>query len=245
MARLFGESFGSSRLISRFETTACTIPDRANPRMSAQVISQVMAKARLSALSTASRIGFIDASSALARPRPNAARSVVLHQLGDRDERRRIHARALAVGQRVWANSPRGLAHIVQDGTRCCVRAERSESAWQSTSLVSLPAGRLTTVWGAVESGVRATPVALLFALAARLPYFARSNFPLNDGGLFVAMSQDVLANHFALPAVTSYNAADRIPFGYPPLAFYIVAGLHALLGTDLLTLARWVPLVT
>ena len=124
------------------------------------------------------------------------------------------------------------------------MRAERTESAWQSTSPFSLPAGLLTIVWGAVESGVRATPVALLFALAARLPYFARSNFPLNDGGLFVAMSQDLLANHFALPAVTSYNAADRIPFGYPPLAFYTVAGLHALLGTDLLTLARWVPLV-
>ena len=81
------------------------------------------------------------------------------------------------------------------------------------------------------------------FALAARLPYFTRSDFPLNDGGLFVAMSRDLLAGHFALPASTSYNA-EHIPFAYPPLAFYIVAGTTALTGVDPLVLARWLPLV-
>src|SRR5207248_10906399 len=37
-----GESSGRRRRISRFETTACTTPERAKPRMSAQRISQVM-----------------------------------------------------------------------------------------------------------------------------------------------------------------------------------------------------------
>src|SRR6266702_2758551 len=32
---VLGESSGNSRRISRFETTACTIPERANPRISA------------------------------------------------------------------------------------------------------------------------------------------------------------------------------------------------------------------
>jgi hypothetical protein len=49
MASDRGESSGSSRLISRFDTTACTAPDRAKPRMSAQRISQNIAKARLRA----------------------------------------------------------------------------------------------------------------------------------------------------------------------------------------------------
>ena len=43
------ESSGSSRVISDLETTACTMPDRVNPRMSAQSTSQNMAKAKLSA----------------------------------------------------------------------------------------------------------------------------------------------------------------------------------------------------
>jgi hypothetical protein len=44
-----GESSGSSRLISRLDTTAWTAPDRAKPRMSAQRISQNIANARLRA----------------------------------------------------------------------------------------------------------------------------------------------------------------------------------------------------
>ncbi|MGI9148389.1 MAG: hypothetical protein ACR2IK_17880 [Chloroflexota bacterium] len=85
-------------------------------------------------------------------------------------------------------------------------------------------------------------PIALLFALAARLPYFVGSDFPLNDGGLFAVMAQDLFANHFALPAFTSYNS-DSIPFAYPPGAFYAVAALHALMGFDVIAVERWLPL--
>jgi hypothetical protein len=83
----------------------------------------------------------------------------------------------------------------------------------------------------------------VLFALAARLPYFVHSDFPLNDGGLFAAMTQDLFDNHFALPAVTTYNA-DGIPFAYPPLAFYLSAALHAVTGVDIIALERWLPLI-
>src|SRR5439155_10709324 len=48
-ASVFGESSGSRRRISRFETTACTAPESAKPRISAHNTSQVMPKAKLSA----------------------------------------------------------------------------------------------------------------------------------------------------------------------------------------------------
>ncbi|MBV9174701.1 MAG: hypothetical protein JOZ81_31955 [Chloroflexi bacterium] len=86
--------------------------------------------------------------------------------------------------------------------------------------------------------------VALLAALAARIPYFVRSDFPLNDGGLFVAMSRDLLAAHFVLPMFTTYNSGD-IPFAYPPLGFYVTAAVTAITGLDAIALARWLPLLT
>src|SRR5207253_11098922 len=48
-----GESPGRRRLISDFETTACTTAEIANPRMSAQPLSQVIAAARPNASATA------------------------------------------------------------------------------------------------------------------------------------------------------------------------------------------------
>src|SRR5437899_12706637 len=45
IARVFGESSGNNRLISDFETTACTTADKPKPRMSGHKISQNMANA--------------------------------------------------------------------------------------------------------------------------------------------------------------------------------------------------------
>jgi len=64
---------------------------------------------------------------------------------------------------------------------------------------------------------------------------------PLNDGGLFYAMTQDLQANHFRLPAVTSFNNAN-IPFTYPPLAFYLYGLVSALTDWPLLDLFRLLP---
>jgi hypothetical protein len=46
MTTVFGESSGIRRRISRFETTAWTIPESAKPRISAQRISQVIPAAK-------------------------------------------------------------------------------------------------------------------------------------------------------------------------------------------------------
>lgn len=73
------------------------------------------------------------------------------------------------------------------------------------------------------------------------LPFFG-TDFPLNDGGLFGIMIQDLVDNRFLLPTSTTYNGLD-IPFAYPPLAFY-VAGLGHLLGVSIIDSLRGVPLL-
>ena len=76
--------------------------------------------------------------------------------------------------------------------------------------------------------------VALLFGAIVRLYPVITNGFPLNDGGMFYTMVQDLKANGYALPHFTSYNHAD-IPFAYPPFGFYITALLSALVpGSDL-----------
>lgn len=70
-----------------------------------------------------------------------------------------------------------------------------------------------------------------------------QADFPLNDGGMFYTMVQDLQHNHFVLPAFTSYNHS-AIPFAYPPLAFYLTAFLNSFLHIDLLQLFRFLPLI-
>jgi hypothetical protein len=65
----------------------------------------------------------------------------------------------------------------------------------------------------------------LCLGSAVRLLYPLGSTFPLNDGGMFFTMVQDLVANGYRLPAYTSYNHAG-IPFAYPPAAFYLAAFL-------------------
>ena len=71
----------------------------------------------------------------------------------------------------------------------------------------------------------------------------AGSTFPLNDGGLFVVMIRDILADGFRLPIGTSYNAAG-IPFAYPPLALYLAAVLVKITALPMPELLRWLPLI-
>lgn len=66
-------------------------------------------------------------------------------------------------------------------------------------------------------------------------------SFPINDGGLFLQMMRDILANNWILPAYTSYNQS-QIPFAYPPLAFYLTAFVHLSTGIELIELVRVLP---
>ncbi|MCX6072458.1 MAG: glycosyltransferase family 39 protein [Chloroflexi bacterium] len=95
------------------------------------------------------------------------------------------------------------------------------------------PLKRWSTVFGvllAVELGslVRLLPVAL-------------HEYPLNDGGMFYRMTQDLVSNGLRLPVMTSYNGGG-IPFAYPPLGFYLAACLHLATEASLLEITRWLP---
>jgi hypothetical protein len=82
-----------------------------------------------------------------------------------------------------------------------------------------------------------------LIGLAVRLAAPLQATFPLNDGGLFYAMSLDLQHAHYALPSFATYNAAT-IPFAYPPLAFYITGLLSGLLHISVLDLVRVLPAI-
>lgn len=76
---------------------------------------------------------------------------------------------------------------------------------------------------------------AILFGIIIRFYPALTNGFPLNDGGMFYTMVQDLKVNGYSLPQFTTYNNAD-IPFAYPPLGFYIASFLNFIFGSDLST---------
>ncbi len=63
--------------------------------------------------------------------------------------------------------------------------------------------------------------VALAVGALIRLTFvLIGDGFPLNDGGMFLVMVED-LKPGFGLPQYTSYNGGD-IPYAYSPLMFYL-----------------------
>ncbi len=76
---------------------------------------------------------------------------------------------------------------------------------------------------------------AIFFGAVVRFYPAIVNGSPLNDGGMFYVMSQDLRANDFQLPEHTTYNLA-HIPYAYPPLGFYIAAISSVFIpGSDLL----------
>ena len=107
-----------------------------------------------------------------------------------------------------------------------------------TVSRVNERAGVTHTSWfyvlaliAAISLGVfvRAVPVVL-------------HDFPLNDGGMFYQMVQELQANHYRLPGFTAYNMAG-IPYAYSPFGFYATGLLSDITGLSLMTLFRWLPL--
>ena len=56
--------------------------------------------------------------------------------------------------------------------------------------------------------------IAVALTLALRVPYYHGRMFPLNDGGMFAQIMDEIRASHFALPTHTAYNFLD-IPLSY------------------------------
>ena len=93
------------------------------------------------------------------------------------------------------------------------------------------------------QAVVKDIAIALGVALALRIPYFRGRLFPLNDGGMFAQIIDNIRAAHFALPTHTTYNFLD-IPLSYPPLAFYLGALCTLLTGQNTVSVLTWLPLV-
>jgi len=93
------------------------------------------------------------------------------------------------------------------------------------------------------EIGILILLAAILFGGIFRLLPSWLAGFPVNDGGMFYVMMKDLQANHYIPPLYTSYNQIN-IPFAYPPLAFYIGAGLSDLFNISLLDILQWLPAI-
>lgn len=90
---------------------------------------------------------------------------------------------------------------------------------------------------------VRAVSLPILIGLLVRAMPLVFAGFPLNDGGLFYAMAEDIRHAGFALPLYSSYNGVG-IPFVYPPLALYLAAALASLPGLSMTAILMLVPLL-
>ena len=83
--------------------------------------------------------------------------------------------------------------------------------------------------------------VALLMGVFVRLIYPLGGAYPLNDGGLFFTMVEDLQNSSNLLPDFTSYNYS-QIPYAYPPLAFFLTGLLHNLTRIHVIALVRLLP---
>jgi 4-amino-4-deoxy-L-arabinose transferase-like glycosyltransferase len=83
---------------------------------------------------------------------------------------------------------------------------------------------------------------ALILGSIVRLIPILGSDFPINDGGLFAAMIDDLVRHGPNLPRAVDYNGGD-IPFAYPPVGLYLGAGFVAL-GFPTLEVLRFVPVI-
>lgn len=78
---------------------------------------------------------------------------------------------------------------------------------------------------------------------ALRMVIPLSSHFPINDGGLFYTMIEDLKKANFILPFETSYNQSG-IPFVYPPLALYITGFISKAFQIDTITLLKILPAI-
>jgi hypothetical protein len=83
---------------------------------------------------------------------------------------------------------------------------------------------------------------ALLASLVVFAAYLLTHPYPATGGGLYLAMADAIRDNGYRLPARVPQYTANGIPFGYPPLAFYVAAFARDFLGVGPLALTRFLP---
>ena len=85
--------------------------------------------------------------------------------------------------------------------------------------------------------------IVILLGMFLRFLPALQTDFPINDGGMFLSMIRDLRASGFILPEFTSYNLSD-IPFAYPPFGFYVGAIISSLFSVSDVDLLRWLPAI-
>lgn len=85
--------------------------------------------------------------------------------------------------------------------------------------------------------------LAILLGTVVRLNFISGTDYPVNDGGLFYQMVEDLQENKYIIPRYTLYNQ-DEIPFAYPPLAFFFIAILNVITNISLMSLLRYFPTI-
>jgi len=93
----------------------------------------------------------------------------------------------------------------------------------------------------AEEKSILILTIAIFFGGWFRFMPAWLAGFPVNDGGLFYTMMNDLRANNFIPPLFTTYNQLN-IPFAYPPLALYIGAILSSVFNISGIEILRWLP---
>lgn len=96
-------------------------------------------------------------------------------------------------------------------------------------------------LFSAVPSHWKLAVVIMTIGALIRLYIVASADFPLNDGGMFYTMTQDLINNKFRFPTYTTYNHSN-IPYAYSPLAFYITGLLTTIFSIPLIELFRFLP---
>ncbi|PYY21776.1 MAG: hypothetical protein DMG62_16595 [Acidobacteria bacterium] len=107
---------------------------------------------------------------------------------------------------------------------------------------LSLPLHPLALEQRSTRAVIKDIAIALAVALVLRLPYFRGRLFPLNDGGMFAQIIDNIRAAHFVFPTHTTYNFLD-IPLSYPPLGFYLGALCTVVTGQSAVSVLTWLPL--
>jgi hypothetical protein len=107
------------------------------------------------------------------------------------------------------------------------------------STLPSTPRKKLT----ADEWAVLILLIAFILGSWLRVYQALDSRYPLNDGGMFLTMINDLRSNANHLPDFTTYNRS-AIPYTYPPLPFYLAALMADLTGFSVIDLLRWLPAI-
>ena len=84
--------------------------------------------------------------------------------------------------------------------------------------------------------------VALAIGIIVRVAPVVGAGSVVGDGGLWMAMIDDIRAAGLTVPPATSYNGLD-IPFVYPPAALLGAAAFGEAFGIATIELIRWAPL--